>query len=132
MRVQFFTDDFNYGNVLFLVCHVTLCDFMRNMWLHGCFFFTINHQLVKFHDHRSCQRGYVTLLVYHMTTHHHIVRGSCDSYHGVPITISTQTAMFGGYRPCGMGDIKFSICHLTSGNHVIRGSYDIVDEFPSS
>ena len=70
------------GNISFLICHLTLYDFMRNMWLHGCIRLIINHQLAKFHGHRPCQRGYVTLLVYHITTHHQIFWGSCDSIGG--------------------------------------------------
>ena len=50
----------------------------RNMWIHGCVYLTINHQLGKFHGHRPCQRRYVTLLTYHVTTSHHVVRGLCD------------------------------------------------------
>ena len=87
-----------------------------NMWRHGRIHVTISHQLAKFHGQRSCQRGYVTLLVCHMITiPHHVDRGSCDS-------ISPQSAMFGGYRPCGRGNFKFSICHRTSLDHVVRGS----------
>ena len=58
------------------------CGFMRNRWLHGCVHLTINHEIAKFQSHRSCQRGYVTLLVYHVTTHYHIVWGSRDSIGG--------------------------------------------------
>ena len=54
-----------------------------NMWRHGRIHVTISHQLAKFHGQRSCQRGYVTLLVCHMITiPHHVVRGSCDSIGG--------------------------------------------------
>ena len=53
------------------------------MRLHECIRLAINHQLAKFHGHRSCQREYVSLLVYHRTTHHHIVKGSCDSIEGL-------------------------------------------------
>ena len=51
----------------------------RNTWLHGCIHLTISHQLPKFHGYRPYQRGYVTLLVCHVTTHHYAVRGSCGS-----------------------------------------------------
>ena len=38
--------------------------------------------LSKFHVHRPCQRGCVTLLRCHVTTHHQVVRGSCNSIVG--------------------------------------------------
>ena len=63
------------------------------MWLHGCVRLSINHQLAKFHGHRSFQRGYVTLLVYHVTTHHHIVRGSCDSVGGSSHQVSNLSCL---------------------------------------
>ena len=92
----------------------------RNMWLHGHIHLTISHQPAKFHDHSSCKRGYVRLLVYHVTTHHHVVRGSRESIGGFH---KFQPAMFGGHRPCERGNVMFSICHVTSRDNVIRGHY---------
>ena len=91
----------------------------RNMWLHGCIHLTISHQLSKFHVHRPCQRGCVTLL---FVTWPHTTKRIMWFHRWVPLTISSQPAMFGGHRACGRGDIKFSICHVTSRDHVIRGS----------
>ena len=109
---EIYYSDFTHGDS-FLVCHLTLRDFMRNIILHGRVRYTINHQLAKFHGHRSYQRGHVTLLVYHVTTNNQIVRGSCDSTGGF-LSISPQPAMFGGHRLCERGNI----CHVTSRNHV--------------
>ena len=54
----------------------------RNVWLHGCIQISTSWQLTKFHGHKPCQRGYLTLLICHENTHHHVVRGSCDSIGG--------------------------------------------------
>ena len=69
---------FGGRNILLLVCQVTLWepDGQKDMWLDVCFYLTISHQLAKFYSHRSCQRGYVTPLICHLTSHHYFVRGS--------------------------------------------------------
>ena len=47
--------------------------------LDGCVYLTMIHQFAKFHSHRFCQREYITLLICHVTTHHHFVRVSYES-----------------------------------------------------
>ena len=54
----------------------------RNMWLLGFLYLTISLQLAKFCGHRPCHGGYIALLIRHVTTHHHIVRWSCNSIGG--------------------------------------------------
>ena len=49
------------------------------MWLDGCVYLTISHRLAKFRSHRSCQKEYVTLLLCHVTTHHHFFRETYES-----------------------------------------------------
>ena len=44
--------------------------------------FQVLRCLSKFHVHRPCQRGCVTLFFCHVTTHHQVVRGSCNSIVG--------------------------------------------------
>ena len=80
----------------------------RNMWFHGCIHLTML-PTCQFHGHKPCQRGYATLLVCPVKTHHHVVRGLCDSI--------------------GSCD---SICHVTSRDYAMRGSSDIMGEFLSS
>ena len=70
--------------------------------------------LSKFHVHRPCQRGCVTLLLCHVTTHHQVVRGSCNSIVGF---FSRQVPNL----PCLRKErYKFSIFPVTSRDHVIR------------
>ena len=54
----------------------------RDMWLHGCVHLTVSHQITKFCGFKPCQREYVTLLICHVTTNHHVVRRSWDSIGG--------------------------------------------------
>ena len=49
------------------------------MWFDGCVYLTISHHFAKFRSHRSCQRGYATLLLCHVTTQHHFFRETYES-----------------------------------------------------
>ena len=91
---------------------------------YGCVHLTISHQLAMFCRHRNCQKGYSSLLICHMNTHEHVVRGSCNSI--IPLTISHQPVMFIGRRSCKRGDIKFSICAVTALDQLIKGTSDII------
>ena len=41
----------------------------RDMWLHGCVYFTISYQLARFCGHKPCRRGYIKLLIWHVQLH---------------------------------------------------------------
>ena len=99
-----------------------------DMWFHGCVYVITSHQLATFHGYRPCQKRYVTLLIYQVTTHRLRIT---ELYRCVPLTISHRRVMFGSHRPCRRGDIKFSIDHVALRDHVIRGSSDITGEFPA-
>ena len=127
---------------------------MKNMWLHWFIHLTINHQLAKFHGYRSCQRGYVTLLVCHVTIYCYIFRimwlhkgvpltisphllldvtwsdDHLTLWVSYPITISHHSAKFGGHRSWGSGDILFLICHVTSRDHLVTVWCDIMKGSP--
>ena len=45
----------------------------RDMWRNRCVHLTISHQLAEFRCHRYWQIGYITLLIFHVTTHDHVV-----------------------------------------------------------
>ena len=86
--------------ISFLVFHVTTRPrSLSNIWLLGCLYLTISHQLAMFCGHRSCQRVCITPLICHMNT---LVQWP---HRWVSLTISHQPVMIGGHKPCGREDL---------------------------
>ena len=88
------------------------------MWLHGWIPLTLRYHPAKFGGHRSCRRGDIVFLIWHMTSHDHMVRGLCD--------------FIGAHKSFGRRDAMFLICHVTSRDHMIRWPCNSMSGFPSS
>ena len=93
------------------------------------FHLVISDYPAKFCDHRPFGRGDIKLSVCHVTSHDHVVRGSCDIM-GEFCSLSHNPVKFDGNRLCRIRDIKLVNCHVTLRDDVVKVSCDIVDEFP--
>ena len=56
-----------------------LAEEIFDLWFDGWVYLTISHQFANFHSDRSCERGYVTIVICRVTTYHHFAKGSCES-----------------------------------------------------
>ena len=81
------------------------------MWLYEWKHLTLYHA-AKPGSLRPCGSGGKTLLIYHVISTDHEIKGSCDFMGNESIKVSQHLAIFGGHRHCGNGDIKFLICHV--------------------
>ena len=87
------------------------------MWLHGWIPLTLSYHPAKSGGHRSCTRGDM-FLIWHVTSHDHMVRGLCD--------------FIGARKSFGRRDTMFLIFHVTSRDHMIRWPCNSMSGFPSS
>ena len=88
------------------------------MWLHGRIPLTLSYHPGKSCGQRSCKRGDIMFLIWHVTSHDHMFRGLCD--------------FIGGNKSFGRRDIMFLICHVTSRDQMIRWFCNFMSGFPSS
>ena len=80
--------------------------------------FKVSHQPAKFGGHRHFSTG--DILVYHVISQDHVIKGSCDSGEQ-PGKVIYHIAMFGGYRHFVNGDIMNLVCHMIFLDQVIKG-----------
>ena len=71
------------------------------------------------------------ILVCHVISQHHMIKGSCDFKMYDPIKVGYHPSKFGGHRHSGRGDIVVSFCHMILQDHVIKGSCDFMGSIPS-
>ena len=48
------------------------------MWLHRWITLTLSYNPANFDDHRSCRGGDIMFLIWHVTSHDHMVKRLCD------------------------------------------------------
>ena len=63
----------------------------------------------RFGSHRNCGSGDIILLVCHVISQDHMIKGSCVLICRSPLR---KVIKFGGYKHCGDGDFMFFICHV--------------------
>ena len=88
------------------------------MWLHGWIPVTLSYNPANFDGHRSCRRGDIMFLIWHVTSHDHMVIRLCD--------------FSGAHKTFGRRDTMFLICHATSCDHMIGWPCNSMSGFPSS
>ena len=46
--------------------------------IYGKELFKVTHDTTKFGDHRNCDIGAIMLIVFHMISEDHVIKGTCD------------------------------------------------------
>ena len=75
----------------------------------------------KFIDHRFCESGDFMLLICHMNSCEHMLKGLCAFMGGSPLAVSLSHSTFLSHWSSASGEILYLICHMISRDHVIIG-----------
>ena len=64
----------------------------------------------------NCGSGDIMVLVCHLTSQYHLIKGSCEFMDGTPTPPhhKPHPVKLDGHRHCGSGDIMDLVCHVIS------------------
>ena len=64
----------------------------------------------------NCGSGDIMVLVCHLTSQYHLIKGSCEFMDGTPPPPHDKPhpVKLDGHRHCGSGDIMDLVCHVIS------------------
>ena len=95
------------------------------MWPYGQVPIKVSYHHAKFVNHKHSGSRDTILLVCHMISQDHVIKGSLIIYVGASHR-SPHTAKFGAHRHCGIADIKVLVCYVILHDHVIKRLYDFM------
>ena len=79
-----------------------------------------SQQLATFGGQRHCDSGDIMILVCHVISQDHVIKGSYDFFWQEPIKVRYPPAKIDGHRHSDSGDIVVLVCHVISQSHAIK------------
>ena len=119
------------NNAFRLLRDLTRPSDQRVMWLYGQESIKVSYHSAKFGGQGPNGGENIVILVCHVISQYHMIKGSCDFKRYDPIKVGYHPSKFGGRRHSERGDIVVSFCHVILQDHMIKGSCDFMGSIPS-
>ena len=91
----------------------------------------VYYHSTKFGGHRHCSSEDIKVLVCHVISQDHLIKGHLTLWERATLKLSYHPAKFGGHSLSGNRVTVVFICHVTLQDHVFKALYDFMVWSPS-